>query len=83
MSGLKRYSFDKQDDFFIETLINQYKQINFEKLTIGSIVPSQAEPSYEIQLNYGESSNEYRTVHIHLNDGVNINISENIYESMK
>jgi hypothetical protein len=75
---VKEYSFHKQDDFLIETLINQYKEINYEKLFIGSIVPSQAEPSYEIQLNYGESSNEYRTIHIHVNDGVNMDIYEEI-----
>ena len=78
---VKEYSFHKQDDFLIETLINQYKEINYEKLFIGSIVPSQAEPSYEIQLNYGESSNEHRTVHIHVNDGVDMDIYEDIYET--
>lgn len=79
---VKEYSFHERD-FIIETLINQYKEINYEKLFIGSIVPSQAEPSYEIQLNYGESSNEHRTVHIHVNDGVDMDIYEDIYESMK
>ena len=80
---IKEYSFHKQDDFLIETLINQYKEINYEKLFIGSIVPSQAEPSYEIQLNYGESSNEFRTVHIHVNDGVDLDIYEDVYETLK
>lgn len=75
---IKEYSFHNQDDFLIETLINQYKEINYEKLFVGSIIPSQAEPSYEIHLNYGESSNEYRTIHIHVNDGVNMDIYEDI-----
>ncbi|WP_391201720.1 hypothetical protein [Psychrobacillus sp. L4] len=78
LTRIRKYSF-LNHDFELQPLISLYKEVNYETLVIERIIPSQAEPSYEVQLSYRlkkGTSKEFRTVHINLYDGVNMDIYE-------
>ncbi|WP_342541928.1 hypothetical protein MHH33_12735 [Paenisporosarcina sp. FSL H8-0542] len=66
---IKKYSVFKED-YQIETLMKKYKQIDYSSLTIDNIVPSQAEPVFEVPLNYQQKdgSSVTRTIFIQLYD---------------
>ncbi|WP_043931952.1 hypothetical protein [Bacillus sp. EB01] len=75
---VKKHSFATRESE-IEALIEHYNKINYETITIDKTIPSKAEPSFEVHLTYqlSRSNNKKKkTIHIHMNDGVTINISE-------
>lgn len=79
LARIKKYSF-LNHDFELQPLVNHYKEVKYETIVIEKIIPSQAEPSYEVQFSYqlvNETSRELRTMYINLYDGVNIDIYEN------
>lgn len=65
-----KYSVHTNDDK-IETLLSQYKQINFNSLTIDNIVPSEGEPVCEVHLSYKhkDGSSGKRLILIQFYDG--------------
>ncbi|WP_316568796.1 hypothetical protein [Neobacillus sp. YIM B06451] len=78
MEEIKKYAFTRMESE-IEELIETYNKIDYETITIDKTIPSKAEPSHEVQLTYqikGNAEIKARTIHIHVNDGVNIDISE-------
>ncbi|WP_053368057.1 hypothetical protein [Bacillus sp. FJAT-27245] len=78
MEEIKKFSFTRMESE-IEDLIDYYNKVDYKTITIDKAIPSKSDPSYEVHLGYqvsGSSNKEERTIHIHLNDGVSINIFE-------
>ena len=77
INELQKYTHLTQD-FKINPLINDYKEVDFETLVIEEVIPSQAEPTIGFHISYQrkeEKKKEIRVLYINLYDG-NISVDE-------
>lgn len=78
INELQKYTHLNQD-FKINPLINDYKSVDFETIGIVEMIPSQAEPTIEVQVSYQrkeEEKKELRMLYLNLYEG-NVSVDEN------
>jgi hypothetical protein len=78
ITEVKKWSFSPEAEAKLEELSQHYQNINYDTLKIAAIIPSQAEPTFEIQLEYEllDTIAGQRTLYLNLIEEKTINIFE-------
>jgi hypothetical protein len=78
ITEVKKWSFSPEAEAKLEGFSQHYQTINYDTLKIATIIPSQAEPSFEIQLEYElmDTTTSQRTLHLNFIDEKTVNIFE-------